>query len=575
VQEYGAGADRSGIQNVIAVGHAARLLFLMILASADEIDQTRLEATVCIVGAGAAGIALASALDGCNFKVLLLEAGGYRPNGTLTDYYGGSAAAPHPDPTEYRRILFGGTTGIWGGRCVPFDPIDFERRDYVPNSGWPMAYSEVARYYPKALEYCDAGQFDFSVAGSLFAPEPTISGFNGDGIVLDDRIERYSLPTHFGKKYRRQIAHSANVTALLHSRCLSISKHSGDDRVEKIEFVDVGGRRRSVSAAFFVLATGGIETARLLLSSDVRGPGLGNRHDRVGRFYMCHIENTLGTLIPNGATVAFDFEKTIDGVYCRRKLQLSDNAQREHKLLNTAFRLHFPDYSNASHGSAVMSAIFLAKSFLIPEYRAILKHNANSAYASPTSEHRRNVLRGLPSLAKFGFNWLVNRQLARRKLPYTLVPNANGSYPLEFNCEQAPLETNRITLTNDLDMHGLRRIQIDWRIDELEIEAALRALRLLRAVANRSSSCRVEYDEIAIRSRIAQSVPLGGHHIGTARMSANERAGVVDANCTVFGLPNLFVASSATFPTSSHANPTLTIVALALRLADFLKSKAT
>jgi len=77
------------------------------------------------------------------------------------DFYEGSATAPHPDPRQFRRVGFGGTTAVWGGHCVHFDPIDFERRDHVANSGWPIAYEEVTRFYPAAMEYCDAGRFDF------------------------------------------------------------------------------------------------------------------------------------------------------------------------------------------------------------------------------------------------------------------------------------------------------------------------------------------------------------------------------------------------------------------------------
>jgi choline dehydrogenase-like flavoprotein len=310
-----------------------------------------------------------------------------------------------------------------------------------------------------------------------------------------------------------------------------------------------------------------------MLASDKNGPGLGNRHDLLGRFYACHFENTLGRLVANGESVAFDFEKTRDGVYCRRKLQFSAAAQREHRLLNTAFRLHFPDYADAAHGSSVMSTIFLAKSVLIKEYRTILQHNAADAVASPVAAHARNVAAGLPQLFKFGYDWLFLRKLAERKLPYTLVRNADGSYPLEFNCEQTPQADSRITLGPDMDRHGMRRVHVNWKISEDDIDAAHRAFMLLRRTINASPRCRLEFDEAGLRARIAQSAPLGGHHIGAARMGASPMRGVVDSNCAVFDLPNLFIASSAVFPTSSHANPTLTIVALAVRMAQQLKTQ--
>jgi choline dehydrogenase-like flavoprotein len=543
----------------------------MLIPSPDNPQNKILEASVCIVGAGAAGISLACELDGCGLSVVVLEAGGLQSNPQLSDNYRGTATAPHPDPTQFRRAAFGGTTSLWGGRCVAFDPIDFERRDYVAGSGWPISYEEVAKYYPRAMDYCDAGDFDFTVSGSVPRASPTIAGFDGNGDLLDDRIERYSLPTDFGKRYRRRLELSSNVTVLLNSRCVRLNKRSGDDTIESAQFVDTSGRRGCVKARVFVLAAGGIEVPRLMMDSDPLGSGLGNREDCLGRYYSCHFENVLGRLTPNGAAIVFGFEKTSDGVYCRRQLRLSAAAQRRDHLLSTAFRLHFPNYSDATHGSSVMSAIYLAKSALVPEYRAILQHSAG-AQSAPALPHLRNVLAGMPKLAKFTAEWLFQIKLARRKLPYTLVANADGSYPVDFNCEQTPDPANRISLTHETDHDGLRRVNIAWRVSEADAEAAARAFLLLRDTLRRSSTCRFEFDENALRERLRRSPPLGGHHIGTARMAATPRSGVVDSNCAVFGLPNLFIASSAVFTTGSHANPTLTIVALAARLAGHLKA---
>jgi choline dehydrogenase-like flavoprotein len=544
----------------------------MIITTADLEDPGPLQADICIIGAGAAGITLACELDGHNKKVLLLEAGGLKPDAELTDYYRGSATEPHPDPTQFRRVAFGGTTALWGGRCVPFDPIDFERRDYIPRSGWPISYEELARYYPRALEYCDAGAFDFTASSSLAKARPTLGGFEGRGVVLDDCIERYSLPTRFGSRYRERIERSQNVIALLNARCVRIVKSGGQDRIEAADFVDRAGRSRQVRAPIFVLATGGIEVPRLLMCSDNQGSGLGNRYDLLGRFYSCHFESTCGRVVPNGAAVSFDFEKTLDGVYCRRRLLLSAAAQREHRLLNTVFRLHFPPYSDATHGSAVMSLIYLVKSTLLPEYRAILQHGTADAPHSSVGRHLQNVIGGLPQLCKFSMDWVFRIRLARRKLPYTLVANSDGSFPLEFNCEQTPLESNRVTLTGDTDRHGLRRVHVAWRICDDDAQAAQRGFVVLRDAMNRSGTCRLEYDEPSLEAQIRRSVPVGGHHTGTARMAGSERDGVVDASCAVFGLPNLYVCSAAVFPTSSYANPTLTIVATAVRLAAHLKA---
>src|ERR1700690_2393467 len=127
---------------------------MILESSSDCAADLHRKARVCIIGAGAAGVSLACDLDGYGFDVLLVEGGGLKNR--VGDFYEGSATPPHPDPRQFRRVGFGGTTAVWGGRCVPFDPIDFERRDYVANTGWPIAYQEVARYYCAAMEYCDA-----------------------------------------------------------------------------------------------------------------------------------------------------------------------------------------------------------------------------------------------------------------------------------------------------------------------------------------------------------------------------------------------------------------------------------
>ena len=545
----------------------------MIISSLDRLHPTgTLQTQICIVGAGAAGITLACELDACGVAVLLLESGGWTQSAATVDDYAGNASAPHPKTTEFRRAAFGGTTAIWGGRCVPLDPIDFEKRAYIPDSGWPIDYDEVARHYPKALAYCDAGSFDFSIAGALAEPSATVPGLEQNAVLVDDRIERYSLPTHFGKRYRQRLAASANVQVLLHARCTGLVKKTGEDRIDHLYIVDQAGHRVTVHARHFVIAAGGIEVPRLLMHSEPDGAGLGNRRGNLGRYYACHFENTVARMVSHAGRVPFDFEKTRDGVYCRRKLQFTPAAQHRHGLLNTAFRFHFPDYSNAAHGSAVMSTIFLAKALLIAEYRTILQHGQQSATVSATGAHLRNISGGLPDVLRFGAEWLVKRQLAERKLPYTLVANADGSFPLEFNCEQTPLASNRITLTDDVDRHGMRRVAVSWKIGQDDVDAAFRGFQVMRDTLRERSACRLEFNEDELRQRIASSAPLGGHHIGTARMADSPATGVVDRQCAVFDLPNLFIASAAVFPTSGHANPTLTIVALAIRLAAHLKS---
>ncbi len=543
----------------------------MIMVSNDFLPgRCAARTTVCIVGAGPAGITVALELDGMGFDVLLLEAGGFDTDAQVDTDYLGAADRPHAPPDQFRRARLGGTSGIWGGRCVPLDPIDFEQRDYIAKSGWPIAYQEVARFYPKAMLYCDAGHANFSVSESLRRAAPTIEGLEANTTLRADRIERYSRPTDFGIRYRKRLIRSRNITVLLYARCVGLLRGPASDRIRSLEMVDRAGRRVLIHADAVVLAAGGIEVTRLLLNSDPRGVGLGNSHDQLGRYYACHVENICARVVPSQAGTPFFFEKTIDGIYARRKLQFTDVAQRHHRLLNSAFRLHFPSYADARHGSAIMSAIFMAKTALVPEHASILRHGSVDNVVSPPAAHLWNIAGDIPQVLRFGLQMLFLRRLARRKIPYTLVPNADGSFPVEFNCEQTPLAHSRVSLSHEMDRHNLRRVKVEWRVCQDDIDAAYRGFLVLGRALHEHSRCRLEFDNTALRARLAQSVPLGGHHLGTARMAATSRDGVVDRNCALFEVPNLYLASAAVFPTSGHANPTLTIVALAIRLASHL-----
>jgi choline dehydrogenase-like flavoprotein len=261
----------------------------------------------------------------------------------------------------------------------------------------------------------------------------------------------------------------------------------------------------------------------------------------------------------------------LDGVYARRKLQFTPQAQRREELLNCIFRLHFPDYSDASHGSAVMSLAYLSKSLLIPEYRKILERSSSSRMrVTSRGSHLRNLATGLPGLASFGIERSLSRLLRRRRIPYTLIAGSDGTFPLEFNSEQTPLWTSRVALDGEPDQAGVRGVLVDWKVSEDDVQAAKRAFVVLRRAIGNSSACTVEFDEDELLAVLRQSRPIGGHHIGTTRMASSPRRGIVDTNCAVFGSSNLYVASSATFPTSGHANPTLTIVAMAIRMGAHL-----
>lgn len=529
---------------------------------------------VCIVGAGAAGLCLAERLLRDGLRVLVLEAGSWSDNPKLNDAYVGSADAPHPPTTEYRRQRIGGTTHLWGGRCVPFDPIDLEQRDHVPNSGWPMAHHELAKHYPQAMDWCDAGAADFSVR-SLTDSTPMFKGLELLQGTVNEHIERYSLPTDFGRKFRRLIKSHPSLLVLSNARVIELQPAENGQRLTQIHArCNRTQRVLTIQAAHYVLAAGGIETTRLLLAMRRAYPHVCPQLDAsLGRYYSCHFDAIVGQMQFSEAAPRFFFERSRDGVYCRRKLQLSANVQRQHQLLNAAFRLHFPAYADPAHRSGVLSSIYLAKSVLPKEHQAILNHGRFNRGSIP--HHLMNVVTDLPGVARFSAQWLFGMKLARRKLPYTLVAPKSGLYPLEFNSEQVPSEDNRIELRPNRDQHALARVHVRWKLHDADIDSALRSFKLLQHHLNQSTSARLLLpDDDTLRLQLASALPVGGHHMGTTRMGADAKSSVVNPQLRVHGMGNLHVCASSVMPTCSHANPTMALLALTSMLGARLSMLA-
>lgn len=527
-----------------------------------------------IVGAGAAGITLAVELSRKGHRVLLIEGGDWNESPDLLDTYVGNATLPHPDPTEYRYQRFGGTTHLWGGRCVPFDQHDFESRPHIPNSGWPEGAEDIASYYGQALAFCDAGNLDFEATAfgehspSMFEEAAKLAP------DLNEYIERYSLPTDFGKKFKSELINAKHILVLLKTRCLRLNTNADEsDEVCSITLSD-GVKTVDIAVNKVILCGGGIDTTRLMLVSRKYNPSWSYLDESLGKYYACHYDLIFGSVSFKNEKPIFDFQKTTDGVYARRKLQFSAAFQAKHGLLNSAFRLHFPAYADPAHKSGILSAIFLAKSILKKEYQNILNHGeSQTAHLGTQFKHVKNVVCDLPAVIKFGWDWLFHIKLAKRKIPYTLVPNNNGTYPLEFNSEQEPHISNCIELTGEQDNYGMERVKIHWKLTDLDIQSGISAFKLLKKLFEKTESCRLDFDLNQLEQAVKAALPVGGHHIGTTRMGHMPSTSVVDVNCKVHGLKNVYVASASVFTTNSHANPTLTIVALALRLSHHLSSQ--
>jgi choline dehydrogenase-like flavoprotein len=535
--------------------------------------SAELKCDLCIVGAGAAGITLALQFVESKLRVIVLESGGEKLEAEQQALYHGEVVDGAHSPAHlYRQRRLGGSTTIWGGRCVPLDEQDFWKRPHVPLSGWPFDRSALQPFYERAQTLLEAGVFDYSAATALRGAE-LVAAFR-DPDMLAESLERFSPPTNFWKRYRAELAKSEPVTVVKHATCLRLS---GDQAVTGLECAGAGDVSFKVRARAVVLAVGGLETVRVLAHS-----GYGNHSGMLGRTYMCHIEAALGQLrlSPANRGVQFGFERTNDGIYCRRRFTLRPERQDALGILNAALRLHHANVVDPSHRHAVLSAIYLTKKLLIPEYArkfTVLEHEAMRSFRNDVGlwlGHVRNVTFGAPQLAGFAFNWVLRHYLTYRRIPYVALPSAAGTYPLDFSGEQAPNPESRVSLSRETDRYGVPRLKIDWRPSELDWLTLSRMLRELRRSLEGCGCGTIEYDEQRLdQDARASTMPMGGHHIGTARMSESPSAGVVNADGQMHDVDNLYVAGCATFPTSGQANPTLTIVAMALRLARHLETR--
>ena len=541
----------------------------------DEIAEPTLTADICIIGAGAAGITLALEFIDSGLDVLVLESGGVEEEQHTQALYAGTVTNEHlhSPPDKYRQRRFGGTTTIWGGRCMPFDDIDFEVRDYVPHSGWPFDRSEILPYYDKANRLCEAGPFAYTVDQTFIAePRPMIAGFSSK-LFSTDRLERFSCPTNFGARYSHKLRAAHNIRILLHSNVTHLQLNEAGTDVISATLASLKGKRGSVHAKTFVIATGGIEVVRLLLASnDIQKNGIGNAHDVVGRYYMCHLAGTIGAIkfaLPL-SSVWHGYDISDEGVYCRRRLALNETVQREQGIGNFVARLHHPRITDPAHRNAILSLLYLAK-FLIPYEYGKRLHGEESSTWSNWLKHIRNVVTGPFDAISFAWHMFRDRKLAERKFPSIIIKSKANLFSLDFHAEQQPNPSSRITLNSDRDALGMPRINVDWQYTRGDLDTVTRAIALLASELRNSGLATFDYDPDSVELEMTRYGAYGGHHIGTARMGIDSHNSVVDPDCRVHGVSNLFIASAAVFPTSSQANPTLTVVALALRLAAHLQ----
>ena len=516
-----------------------------------------LRCDVCIIGTGPAGMTIARELSGTSLRVTLLESGAAERQeevDTLNEIE--SVGWPRVmDQWLVRNRVVGGSSSTWTGRCAPFDDIDFQSRDWVPYSGWPFTINDMMPYIDRSSKYLGLGIGNGITDDRIWAlsghPQPTIEldtdkliptfwQFSRDPINQFDRVRFGRLAPDLG----------SNVTLITNATVLRINATETAAAVESVEFAGVGGRRWALPASTVVLCAGGIENARLLLSSDnVASQGLGNDKDLVGRFLMDHPRGTVARFPlkkAKGVLSKFaSFKSHAAGANLFQPgMRLSPTIQRSEQLLNCAT---WVDERLAPDDPWDSLIHFLRREpNARPDVRAMLANSGLLIYG--LKEH-----------------FISHRALPRKLAEITL----------EAMCEQPPNPDSRIVLSDRRDRLGMRISRIDWRVTEEEARAMRRVAELMvDQLISMGIEPPVLEEWVRDRAMPPHEIRDVAHPTGTTRMADDPADGVVDAQCQVHSVEGLFIAGSSVFPTAGQSNPTQMIVALALRLADRLKDRA-
>jgi 2-polyprenyl-6-methoxyphenol hydroxylase-like FAD-dependent oxidoreductase len=511
------------------------------------ITDTSFETDICIIGSGAAGYACAVSLLESGLRVLLVESGRPKPDEEITKLHLGEVSnQPHTGIHEGRARVVGGTTTKWGGQALPFMAEDFQYRPYVQESGWPIGASELAPYYQKAeriLGTDPAVPFSYQPWQDWGVTPPAFSAN-----TLDLLVTKWCKIPDFAQQHGDKVQQSATVHLLHNASVTELVPTADATAVRVVNIRSIEGKTGGIRARYVIAATGAIETVRLFLNSTEFGAnGLGNDYSLVGKYFQDHVSAVVGQVLPTSRKrlhAIFDpFYR--NGFKYLPRLRFSPVLAQELRLLHASAQVLFP--------TEARSPLAVGKQLISTLRRKQLPSLTDlKALASP---------RLLLTMAK---------ALARWKLGKRGSLAGAGPIWLEVHSEQEPQADSYITLSTSTDAMRMPRAKLHWTIADSTITTIQTVAKLLQT----------EFEQAGLGTVVLVPWLTEGtdnprrwladtfHQTGGLRMATSESKGVVDATCKVFGVDNLYVASSAVFPTSSFSNPTMTIIALAIRISE-------
>jgi choline dehydrogenase-like flavoprotein len=469
--------------------------------------------------------------------------------------------------------VFGGSCTLWGGGCIPLADADLAPRDWVPDSGWPLRYADLAPWYAKAREFCRIDPEHTFGPGTFEGPTPR-APLDLDPEAMVNFIFARS-PIIFGEAYRDTLAQAPNITVLLHANVMELCATDNASAVTEATIGSLDGRRGRVRARHYVLAAGGIENARILLLSDsVATHGLGNDHDLVGRYFMDHPSGAIGSIRSEQPDrLTRPYERTIGKIRASvaSEIGLSLDAQREHRTLNA--RVHpFAVEGEVPRGIRALRDVRAALRPPTRDEAALVEARLSAALQNGPGGAAALAMPQNLAISAMRLGLHIGDVIRAVALKVGDKPTVNSDrVELVGFFEQAPNRDSRIMLDDTRDALGLRRVRVDWRLSELDrhTHRALGVLtgdRLARACVGRFEAAPWTADRDG-----PSEVHGTAHHMGTTRMAEDATQGVVDPQGKVHGIANLHVAGSSVFPTGGWAFPTFTLIALSLRLAEQLR----